>query len=163
MARAPGTAAASSANDSGTQVSSRREDRPSVIQRGAGAKDSLLDRVVELYSVAIEESDLPDSRLAAAYSKRGIAYGNQGRYALAIEDLSQSLQMQPNSAEVYFQRGRMYEAKGDEQRAAGDFEKAHLLDPENPDYRAKMEELARSGAVKPVDSGGCTSSSTRLC
>ncbi len=46
------------------------------------------------------------------YSNRGVAYGLQGNYALAIEDYTKSLEILPNDADAHFNRGVAFGRQG---------------------------------------------------
>ena len=107
-----------------------------------------------------------DSQRAKAYSSRGVAYSEKARYGwitkqipnaecerlfdLAIKDHNQAVALNPNSAEVYFNRGQAYYDHGSQDfvysaepwivtpstkawldAAASDFEKAAEKDPKN--------------------------------
>jgi tetratricopeptide (TPR) repeat protein len=112
------------------------------------------------------EAARDDSQRAKAYSSRGVAYSEKARYGwitkqipneqyerlfdLAIKDHNQAVALNPNSAEVYFNRGQAYYDRGSQDfvyskepwivspstkawldAAASDFEKAAEKDPKN--------------------------------
>jgi tetratricopeptide (TPR) repeat protein len=90
---------------------------------------------------AIIQSDkeTPD-HLAAAYFNRGLAYYNQRRYDVAIDDFDQAIQLQPNpapgsgqavtSAVTFDYRGNAYRHEGQYDRAVADFDEALRLNPD---------------------------------
>ena len=45
---------------------------------------------------------------AEAYYNRGIAYGDKGEYDKAIEDYSKAIELNPEYAEAYNNRGNAY-------------------------------------------------------
>lgn len=81
---------------------------------------------VTLWSRVIEKE--PD-RVPLAYSGRGLAFREQGRYDLALKDLSKAISMDPNEAKFYNNRGIVYGEQGKNDRAIADFTSAILLDP----------------------------------
>jgi len=105
------------------------------------------------------ETARDDGELAKAYSSRGVAYSEKARYsrimklipndeyerlfALAIKDHDQAVELNPNSADVYFNRAQAHYDRGSldlvENKdgkswfdaAASDFEKTIEMDPQN--------------------------------
>jgi tetratricopeptide (TPR) repeat protein len=56
----------------------------------------------------------------------------KGEYDKAIADYNKVIELDPKSAQTYYERGRAYESKGDYDNAASDFEKVVQIatDPE---------------------------------
>ena len=78
--------------------------------------------------------------IAGAYNGRGLAYFENEAYDLAIADLEKAIELDPSDPDVFTNRGRSLEAKGELSLAARDFESAHRLeDPEMYDYSGPDE------------------------
>jgi tetratricopeptide (TPR) repeat protein len=82
----------------------------------AEAKDSLL-QAVHYYSKAIERQPKEVKYLY----QRGIQYFKLTKYDEAIADFSKSIQLNPNNADAYNDRGSAYKMKGDLTKAAADY------------------------------------------
>ncbi len=71
--------------------------------------------------------------LRPSYSIRqlqlGVAYGEQGQYALAVDCLSNSIRSNPNSSEALFARGRAYQRLGEYYTAYQDYDLSYQLTP----------------------------------
>ena len=129
---------------------------------------------------------------ASAYSKRGSSYSEKARYSrafklipsdeyerlfnLALKDHDQAITLNPNSAEVYFNRGQAYYDRATLEltshqdprpwfdRAAGDFEIATVKDPrnfmaydllglsheQNGEWDKAIHDYTRESAVNPL-------------
>ena len=84
-----------------------------------------IDRAIAIYSRAIELNP----KNAKAYSDRGVAYGEKGKYELAIKDFNMSIQINPNDADVYYNRGVAYDMKSHVDYAFKNYTKAIQLYP----------------------------------
>ena len=71
----------------------------------------------------------------SAYAKfyKGRTLQNKGEYQRAIEEYSQTLELNPQFAAAYNNRGNSYYGKGETIRAIQDYDKAIELDPLNAD------------------------------
>ncbi|MDR1467911.1 MAG: tetratricopeptide repeat protein, partial [Spirochaetaceae bacterium] len=69
----------------------------------------------------------------------------KGENDKAIADYNQALRINPNYAEVYYNRGYAYAMKKDYARARADWEKALQLDPNDADARGNLEVLRKQG------------------
>jgi tetratricopeptide (TPR) repeat protein len=67
---------------------------------------------------------------AAAYDARAYAYLNKGLYDQVIADETQSLALNPNSANTYNNRGRAYDDKGLYDQAIADYTHSIALKPD---------------------------------
>lgn len=67
--------------------------------------------------------------IARAFSNRGGAYVRKRQYDLAIQDLDQAIQRDPNYALAFHTRGTAYALKEQYDRAIRDFNQAIRLDP----------------------------------
>ena len=66
---------------------------------------------------------------ARPYSKRGIAYYQQGNYTQTMSDFNKAIEINPNYAEVYYNRGIVYQKQGNLTLALSDYNKAIEIDP----------------------------------
>src|SRR5262245_51729587 len=75
--------------------------------------------------------------LAIAYANRAIAYayrfGHRPDYDRALADFDKAIQLKPDYADAYNNRGEAYLDKGDKERAFADFDKAIQLKPDYAD------------------------------
>jgi tetratricopeptide (TPR) repeat protein len=88
----------------------------------------------------IQSDQATQDHLAAAFFNRGLAYYNQRRYDVAIDDFDQAIQLQPNpapgsgqavtSAVTFDYRGNAYRHEGQYDRAIADFDEALRLNPD---------------------------------
>jgi tetratricopeptide (TPR) repeat protein len=75
----------------------------------------------------------PPASAAFASFTSGDANRSAGKYDEAIDDYNQTIQVEPNYAAAYNNRGRSYYAKGDYDMAIADFNQAIALDPNYAD------------------------------
>ena len=87
-----------------------------------------IDEALKAYSRAIELS--PNN--AAAYTNRGVAYGERGELDLSIKDYFSALKINPDFAEAYNNRGYAYVEKDEIELAIKDLDKAIELQQEFP-------------------------------
>jgi Flp pilus assembly protein TadD len=76
---------------------------------------------------------------------RASGYVAAQRWDEAIADLNKAIELKPDDAIAYENRGWAYEEKGDVQKAIENYREAAKL---NPDYELPRDNLARLG-VKP--------------
>ncbi|MEM7445944.1 MAG: tetratricopeptide repeat protein [Pseudomonadota bacterium] len=122
--------------------------------------DALL---IEACTQTIESGQLSDGDLAIAYNLRGAAYIRQGQDALAIDDFSEAIRLNPEFAKPYINRGAAYFNSGQSQLALQDLENAVRLDPEDDaghfnrgilyfdqgDYDRALEDLNEAIRLRP--------------
>lgn len=96
-------------------------------ERCDGPGDSAT-RLSECSSVINFEGTSPERR-AAALIVRGSIRSNDGDYPRALADFGRALRIDSNNAQVYFERGVLYQARGVYENAARDFDQALALDP----------------------------------
>jgi tetratricopeptide (TPR) repeat protein len=70
-----------------------------------------------------------DSRYAAAYVNRGLAYLLKSDVDHAFADFSEAIRLDPKNAWAYTNRGNLYKNKGDFEHALADLNEAIRLDP----------------------------------
>ncbi|MGE0530650.1 MAG: tetratricopeptide repeat protein [Hyphomonadaceae bacterium] len=96
-------------------------------ERCDGPGDSAT-RLSECSSVINFEGTSPERR-AAALIVRGSIRSNDGDYPRALADFGRALRIDSNNAQVYFERGVLYQARGIYENAARDFDQALALEP----------------------------------
>jgi tetratricopeptide (TPR) repeat protein len=78
-------------------------------------------------------SILPENR-AGAYYTQGIEHLEQGQLDLALEDLNQAIESDPQNPEAYHFRGYVYDELGHYDLAINDFTRAIELGVDSPDW-----------------------------
>ncbi len=68
---------------------------------------------------------------AEEHSDKGVEYRRQGRFDDAIAQFTKAIELDPNLAEAYFNRGNTYAILLDLQRAVEDYSEAIRLDAQN--------------------------------
>ncbi len=101
----------------------------------------------------IQQHPSPKEALAAAYSKRGVAYLRAGRYDPAIADFTKAIALAPDFAEAWNNRATAYGAKGRYDRAIADATRAIAL---KPDYPLAYSNRARARHLKGQDAEALT-------
>jgi tetratricopeptide (TPR) repeat protein len=79
----------------------------------------------------IDGGSLVGEPLAATYVGRARAYAVRRDYQSAINDLSKAIEIEPNFAEAYFNRGLAHRRLGQNEEAITDYTKAIQLSPDN--------------------------------
>lgn len=87
------------------------------------------DQAVLLYSSALEQAGLSNDRRAALLNDRGVANARLNRSRAAIDDFNKSVQLAPESASAYNNRGNVLLALGVLGEAEKDFNRALVLAP----------------------------------
>ncbi len=95
---------------------------------------------------------------AMFYYARGAMKGTIRDYKGAIEDFTKAIELDPKYAKAYADRGKVYEARGEKEKAKRDFEVAKQLDSniytnekgleKNSELMGKVKALIGSGAEK---------------
>lgn len=80
---------------------------------------------------------------AHSHDDLGCALLVLGQAGTAAAEFQQALNIQPDYAIAYFDLGRALQLKGEQQRALEAFRQAYTLSPNNPDFKAKYEEVRR--------------------
>jgi tetratricopeptide (TPR) repeat protein len=82
---------------------------------------------------AIESRQLKGEELAAALYRRGLAQGQRGQLATAINDFSSALKQTPDAADVLYARASAYGAMKRHDLAIADYDVLLKLVPDDPD------------------------------
>ncbi len=73
---------------------------------------------------------------AEEHSDKGVEYRRQGRFDDAIAQFTKAIELDPNLAEAYFNRGNIYAILLDLQRAVEDYSEAIRLNTEDANVYA---------------------------
>ena len=87
------------------------------------------DQAVLLYTAALEDQTLSNDRRAALLNDRGVANARINRPRAAISDFNKSVQLAPEGASAYNNRGNVLLALGLATEAEKDFNRALVLAP----------------------------------
>lgn len=92
-----------------------------------------LDAATEDFKQAIDA----DPRLAAAHTGLGVIYREHGDLQSAIEEFTRAINIESNT-DSFFQRGQLYEAMGEHEKAIADYDASIHEQPDAPFvYRAR--------------------------
>jgi tetratricopeptide (TPR) repeat protein len=83
------------------------------------------ERQVECFTRAIRLNP----ELAEAYTGRGTAYSDLGKYDKVIADYTKAIELNPDNAQNYHNRGWAYDKLGQYDKAVAEFTKAIRIDP----------------------------------
>jgi tetratricopeptide (TPR) repeat protein len=120
-------------------------------EAGAALARGNLDQAAALYSQALQDKTLPNERRAILLSDRGVVYARQQNPKDAIEDFNRAIQLFPEYAAIYNNRGNVLLGIGAVREAMKDFDRALLL---APGYAAAYSNRAgarlRLGEIDPA-------------
>jgi len=98
-------------------------------EAGAALARGNLDQAITLYSEALQDKTLPNERRATLLTDRGVAYARRQSPREAIEDFNRAIQLFPEYAAVYNNRGNVLLGIGAVREAMKDFDRALVLAP----------------------------------
>lgn len=110
-----------------------------------------IDEMIALQSAAIARGSEDPKTLSAFYVNRAQCYVRKGETAPAIPDLTRAIELNSIWDLPYFQRGELYRAAGEKEKAIADYKHAQLL---NPTHHETMAALKALGADTPSPGGG---------
>ena len=64
------------------------------------------------------------------YFDKGVEYGKNGDYQLAIDNFTRAIRIDPDYADAYYNRGNLYNALGNYEDAIADYTRAIRIDPD---------------------------------
>jgi len=108
-------------------------------EAGAALVRGNVGQAITLYSEALEEKTLPNDRRATILNDRGVAYSRNQQHREALEDFNKAIQLYPEYAAAYNNRGNLLLALGALREAVKDFDRALVL---APGYAAAMSNRA---------------------
>lgn len=91
--------------------------------------DGKHDQALDLYSEALNDTNLLAHRRANLHTDRGVIYARLGRNKLALVDFNEAIKLFPENPSVYNNRGSTLLAAGHDREAVKDFNRAILLAP----------------------------------
>lgn len=83
--------------------------------------------------VAKRETPSDPRKRAAIRLQLAVSYYQDGKFAVALDELNQALALDPSFAEAHMMVGMVYNELGDDARAQQGFQRALQLEPQNPD------------------------------
>jgi tetratricopeptide (TPR) repeat protein len=105
------------------------EDPTSAREAGLALARGQTEQAITLYSSALQDKTLPNERRAVLLSDRGVAHARMQKPKEAIEDFNRAIQLYPEYAAIYNNRGNVLLALGAVREAMKDFDRALLLSP----------------------------------
>jgi tetratricopeptide (TPR) repeat protein len=105
------------------------EDPAAARDAGAALARGNFDQAVALYSTALQDKTLPNERRAVLLTDRGVAHARRQSPREAIEDFNRAIQLYPEYAAVYNNRGNVLLGIGAVREAMKDFDRALVLAP----------------------------------
>jgi tetratricopeptide (TPR) repeat protein len=97
------------------------------------------DKATPLLTKAIDSSELSEKSLGIAYNFRGIAWDRKGNYDKAIADYTKAIEIKPKNGTGWYNRARIYCARGEEDKALSDLKRAVTLDGFNKYWARSMD------------------------
>ena len=101
--------------------------RTSFVRAGETFMNGDCQGAVSLYTSALELGGITPKDSATAFNNRGRCHFTQARYDEALADHSAAIELQPEFAAAYFNRGRAYQAMGEPGLAEADLGRAYDL------------------------------------
>jgi tetratricopeptide (TPR) repeat protein len=98
-------------------------------EAGAALARGSFDQAIALYTEAMQDKTLPNERRATLLTDRGVAYARRQSPREAIEDFNRAVQLFPEHAAIYNNRGTVLLGIGAVREAMKDFDRALLLAP----------------------------------
>ena len=95
------------------------------------------DAIAKLNQAAVME------RSAHVYTEIGKEYGKMGKYPEALDALATAIQIDPNFAMAYYNRGGVYESVGKKAQAIEDYRRVLALDPRITFAREALARVSR--------------------
>ncbi len=98
-------------------------------EAGAALARGNVDQAIALFTEALDDKNLPNERRATLLTDRGVAYARRQSPREAIEDFNRAIQLYPEFAAVYNNRGTVLLSLGVAREAIKDFDRALTLAP----------------------------------
>src|SRR3974390_298387 len=113
-------------------IAARAQNESSLLRtRDAGAAlvRGNIPQAIALFSEALDDKTLTNDRRATTLNDRGVAYARNQQPKEALEDFNRAIQLFPENAAVYNNRGNLLLALGAAREAIKDFDRALVLAP----------------------------------
>lgn len=98
-------------------------------EAGAAMARANIDQAIALYTEALADKTLPNERRAIILTDRGVAHARRQSPKDAIDDFNRAIQLYPEYAAVYNNRGNVLLGVGAVREAMKDFDRALVLAP----------------------------------
>ena len=92
-------------------------------------KENRLNEAIDLYTRCINEGDLSQKNLIVALNDRGNAFGKNKQLNLALQDFSSVIQIDPEDADAYYNRGLTNRKLERFDEALSDYNQAIKINP----------------------------------
>jgi len=92
--------------------------------------DSNPDLAIGNCTAVIQSGQVSDASLAMAFNNRGVAYGKNSKYDLAIADYNEAIRLKPDLAMAFNNRGAAQDSLGKLDFALADYNQAISLKPD---------------------------------
>ena len=119
----PAGAPVPAASSTATGALAAAQDAASSLLRGNAAQ------AIQQYTEALKDQTLTNDRRGAILSDRAVAYARSGQTKLAIDDFNRAIQLFPEHAATYNNRGNLLLVLNLPKEAIRDFDRAVLLAP----------------------------------
>jgi tetratricopeptide (TPR) repeat protein len=103
--------------------------QPKLQEAAANLVKGNVQEAVGAYTEALQDETLSNDRRAAILTDRGVAYARQNQPKLAIDDFNRAVQLFPEYAAAYNNRGNTLLSLGLSEEAIKDFDRAIVLAP----------------------------------
>ena len=129
------------------------------LQRGVEAEqENRRDDAIAYYNEVIALQPVDNLTLAEAYCYRAYAYGSRKEYNLAIENYNKAIELKPDFAYAYRNRGVTHEINDRIDSAIGDYSKVIELNPDSSfaysergrAYRKKSAAVLTGKKARPI-------------
>ncbi len=117
----------------------------------AAVKRGNYDGAIALFSHAIKSGTLAQAEFAEAYFKRGTVYSRYKRdFGRGIADLSRAIEIRPDFAKAYANRGSAHAYAGRIDYAIADWEKTLAIEPDHALARRNLDKAYKSVGRRPA-------------
>jgi tetratricopeptide (TPR) repeat protein len=102
------------------------------IQRDTSTATKDYQSAIKNYTTAIKKGGKDKKTLASNYQNRGHMYANLGMYDKAFADYNMALKLDPKNGDAYWNRGVIFDSRGDNKNALSDYKNALALLKDKP-------------------------------
>jgi tetratricopeptide (TPR) repeat protein len=104
------------------------------------------DEAIRLCTKAIASGELSREELSLVYELRGVAWYQKKDYDKAIADYTKAIEINPQSAEAYYNRGIAWYDKGNNEKAIADYTKVIAINPKDAEaYDSRGDAWEKKG------------------
>ncbi len=113
--------------------------------RRDGDFDAAVERFTEVITAPLPNGPERNLLLYHAHACRGAALAGKGDVDTALDDLSIAIQIDPERAIAWYNRGMAWEQKGEQDQAIADYNRAFRLDPNLQKPSGSVDEMDTDG------------------